>query len=97
MSTVITSWKAPEILIALLGGGCLQMRELQMAVGGSNTTVGNRVKLLIDEGYIKERWETSKDPSKYYRRRMLELTPKGVKAAKGLKKLSDMAGGEKYG
>ena len=92
MSSVITSWKAPEILIALLGGGYLQMRDLQMAVGGSNTTIQNKVKLLFEEGYVKERWEKSKDPSKYWRKRILELTPKGVAAAKQLKKLSDMAG-----
>jgi len=81
---LITSWKTPEILIALLGGGLLTISELQMAVGGSYTTIENRVKLLIKAGFIKDTWSGHK--------RILELTPKGVKTAQGLKKLSDMAG-----
>jgi len=81
---LITSWKTPEILIALLGGGWLSISELQMVAGGSCTTIENRVKLLIEAGFIKDTWKGHK--------RLIELTPQGVKAAKGLKKLSDMAG-----
>jgi len=77
---IITAWKSPEIMIALLKGP-LHVEELLKAVGGSSTTIVDRVNHLVEAGFIRERREG--------RRRVLELTPSGVKAARALKKLSE--------
>jgi len=82
---IITAWKVPEIMVALLDGP-LYFSELVKITGGSNTTVGDRLKHLVEAGLVREK----RDEHLPFRR-VLSLTPLGVKTAQALKKLSDMA------
>jgi len=75
---IITAWKSPEIMVALLKGP-LHIDGLLKVVGGSSTTIEDRVNHLVKARFIKEKREG--------RRRILELTPRGVRTAKRLKKL----------
>lgn len=84
---IVTAQRTPEIMVALLDSPLCFSRLVKKA-GGSNTTVDDRVKHLVEAGLIREAREKRRPF-----RRNLELTPLGVKVAQALKRLSDMAGG----
>lgn len=73
--------KALEILLALLDGP-KHIRELQLHVGGSMTTLEERVKELLRDGLIVEK-ESKKWPFK----RTLELTERGRETAIFLRRI----------
>jgi len=69
---ILRKAKGVEILCALLDGG-MGVREIRESVGGSNTTIKQRLEELQEEGLIKEEFFATRP------KRLMKLTEKGKK------------------
>jgi len=78
--------KASEILLTLISGP-KHVRELHSLVGGSLSTIEDRIKELIEIGLIAE-----KQPDAWPYRKILKLTDQGKEIAKLLKLEGDFLG-----
>lgn len=72
---ILRKAKGVEILCALLDGG-MGVREIREAVGGSNTTIKQRLKELQEDDLIKEEFFATRP------KRLIKLTVKGKNLAK---------------
>lgn len=76
--------KAAEILVMLLKGA-KGVRELQEAVGGSNSTIKDRIKELLANGFIEDVRLTGEEYGEIpHNKRLLRLTDKGHEVANSL-------------
>lgn len=71
---ILRKAKGVEILCALLDGG-MGVREIQEAVGGSNTTIKQRLEELQEDDLIKEEFFATRP------KQLMKLTEKGKKLA----------------
>ena len=82
---VLERWRAPRLILLLYREGPMMISEIKWKLKGSQYSLYNTLRLLVETGLVKERHE-----GEWPKRRLFELTDLGREVAELLARIEEL-------